>query len=144
MATFEVPMLKQIRTLWYVLRHDVSLSNRATAYIAAAGHSPSFAMGPTPVPPTPLHRTSASPRAPSGTISFQRRVFAGNPYHRREFPVPQAAPPKSIMSTVLPNTPFQKSKEQMLGFCGYLRQNKGAHHEHQQGLGSRKASRKTP
>ena len=94
------------------------LLNRATPYVAAAGHSPSSAMGQTAVPPTPLHRTSVSPRALLGTLSFRRRVFAGNPNHRRGFPVPQAAPPKSIMSTVLPNTPFPKSKERMLGCWG--------------------------
>ena len=75
------------------------LLNRATPYVAAAGHSPSSAMEQTAVPPTPLHRTSVSPRPLLGTLSFQRRVFAGNPPHRRGFPVPQAAPPKSIMST---------------------------------------------
>ena len=49
----------------------------------------------------------------------------------------------SIMSTVLPNTPSQKSKGQMLGcFGGYARQNKGAHHEHQQGLGAEKPATK--
>ena len=110
------------------------LLNRATPYVAAAGHSPSSAMGRTAVPPTPLHRTSVSPRALSGTLSFRRRVFAGNPHHRRGFPVPQAAPPKSIMSTVLPNTPIPRSKERMLGCWG----GKGAHHEHQQGIGGRK------
>ena len=94
------------------------LLNRATPYVAAAGHSPSSAMGQTAVPPTPLHRTSVSPRALSGTLSFRRRVFAGNPHHRRGFPVPQAAPPKSIMSTVLPNTPIPRSKERMLGCWG--------------------------
>ena len=94
------------------------LLNRATPYVAAAGHSPSSAMGQTAVPPTPLHRTSVSPRALLGTLSFRRRVFAGNPHHRRGFPVPQAAPPKSIMSTVLPNTNFPKSKERMLGCWG--------------------------
>ena len=94
------------------------LLNRATPYVAAAGHSPSSAMGQTAVPPTPLHRTSVSPRPLLGTLSFRRRVFAGNPHHRRGFPVPQADPPKSIMSTVLPNTPFPKSKERMLGCWG--------------------------
>ena len=94
------------------------LLNRATPYVAAAGHSPSSAMGQTAVPPTPLHRMSVSPRALLGTLSFRGRVFAGNPHHRRGFPVPQAAPPKSIMSTVLPNTPFPKSKERMLGCWG--------------------------
>ena len=94
------------------------LLNRATPYVAAADHSPSSAMGQTAVPPTPLHRTSVSPRALSGTLSFRRHVFAGNPHHRRGFPVPQAAPPQSIMSTVLPNTPFPKSKERMLGCWG--------------------------
>ena len=94
------------------------LLNRATPYVAAAGHSPSSAMGQTAVPPTPLHRTSVSLRALLGTLSFRRRVFAGNPHHRRGFPVPQAAPQKSIMSTVLPNTPFPKSKERMLGCWG--------------------------
>ena len=94
------------------------LLNRATPYVAAAGHSPSSAMGQTAVPPTPLHRTSVFPRALPGTLSFRRRVFAGNPHHRRGFPVPQAAPPESIMSTVLPNTPFPKSKERMLGCWG--------------------------
>ena len=80
------------------------LLNRATPYVAAAGHSPSSAMGQTAVGPTPLHRTSVSPRAISGTLIFRRRVFAG--------------PPQSIMSTVLPNTPFPKSKERMLGCWG--------------------------
>ena len=94
------------------------LLNRATPYVAAAGHSPSSAMGQTAVPPTPLHRTSVSPRAFSGTLSFRRRVFAGNPHHRRGFPVPQAAPPKSIMSTGLPNTPIPRSNERMLGCWG--------------------------
>ena len=94
------------------------LLNRATPYVAAAGHSPSSAMGQTAVPPTPLHRTSVSPRALSGTLSFRRRVFAGNPHYRRGFPVFQAAPPKSIMSTVLPNTPIPRSKERMLGCWG--------------------------
>ena len=96
------------------------LLNRATPYVAAAGHSPSSAMGQTAVPLTPLHRTSVSPRALLGTLSFRRRVFAGNPHHRRGFPVPQAAPRKAscIMSTVLPNTPFPKSKERMLGCWG--------------------------
>ena len=94
------------------------LLNRATPYVAAAGHSPSSGMGQTAVPPTPLHRTSVSFRALLGTLSFRRRVFAGNPHHRRGFLVPQAAPPKSIMSTVLPNTPFPKSKERMLGCWG--------------------------
>ena len=98
-------------------RHWRQPLNRATPYVAAA-HSPSSAMGQTAVPPTPLHRTSVSPRALLGTLSFRRRVFAGNPHHRRGFPVPQAAPPKSIMSTVLPNTPFPKPKERMLGCWG--------------------------
>ena len=95
-----------------------SFLNRATPYVAAAGHSPSSAMGRTAMPPTPLHRTSVSPRTLSGTLSFRRRVFAGNPHDRRGFPVPQAAPPKSIMSTVLPNTPFPKSKQRMSGCWG--------------------------
>ena len=95
------------------------LLNRATPYVAAAGHSPSSAMGQTAMPPTPLHRTSVSPQALSGTLSFRRHVFAGNPHHRRGFPVPQAAPAKNIMSTVLPNTPFPKSKGgRMLGCWG--------------------------
>ena len=50
----------------------------------------------------------------------------------------------SIVSTVLHKTPCQKSKEQMLGFWGYVRQNKSPHHEHQQGFGGRKASHQTP
>ena len=92
------------------------LLNRATPYVAAAGHSPSSAMGQTAADPasSDLH---FSPGA-VGTLSFRRRVFAGNPHHRRGFPVPQAAPPKSIKSTVLPNTPFPKSKERMLGCWG--------------------------
>ena len=96
-------------------RHWRQPLNWATPYVAAAGHSPSSAMGQTAVPPTPLHRTSVSPWPVLGTLSFRRRVFAGNPHHRRGFPVPQADPPKSIMSTVLPNTPFPKSKARMLG-----------------------------
>ena len=44
----------------------------------------------------------------------------------------------SIMSIILPNTPSQKSKKQILSFLGgYVRQNKGAHHEHQQGWGQK-------
>ena len=52
----------------------------------------------------------------------------------------------SIMSTGLPNTPSQKSKDQMLSFLrGYVRQNKGAHHEHQQrALGAEKPATKRP
>ena len=46
----------------------------------------------------------------------------------------------SIMGTVLPNTPSQKSKEQVLNFWGVRK----ADHEHQQGLGGRKASHQTP
>ena len=76
------------------------LLNRATPYVAAAGHSPSSAMRQTAVLPTTLH---------------------------------------------LPNTPFPKSKERMLGCWGGTRgRNKGAHHEHQQGIGGRPASRQTP
>ena len=73
------------------------------------------ATAPTPVPPTPLHRTSVSPRAPSGALSFQRRVFAGNPNHRRGFPAPG---PEKHHEHRFANTPFQKSKERMLGFWG--------------------------
>ena len=97
-----------------------ALLNRATPYIAAAGHSPGSAKGQTPVPPTPLHRTSVSTRARSGTLSFRRRVFTQNPHHRRGFPVPQAAPPESIMSTVLPNTPSQKSKARIMSISRAL------------------------
>ena len=44
----------------------------------------------------------------------------------------------SIMSIILPNTPSQKSKKQILSFLGgYVRQNKGPHHEHQQGWGQK-------
>ena len=50
---------------------------------------------------------------------------------------PQTAPPKSIMSNVLPNTPFPKSKER-------IGRNKGAHHEHQQGLAAEKPATKRP
>ena len=52
----------------------------------------------------------------------------------------------SIMSTVLPNTPSQKSKEQMLSIWGgYVKQNKGAHHEHHAGaLGAEKPATKRP
>ena len=71
------------------------LLNRATPYVAAAGHSPSSAMGQTAVPPTPLHRTSVSPRALLGTLSFRRRVFAGNPHHRRGFQCPTPPPRKA-------------------------------------------------
>ena len=94
------------------------LLNRATPYAAAAGHSSSSAMGQTAVPSTPLPRTSVSPRAFSGTLNFRRRVFARNPHHKRGFPVPQAAPAKSIISTVLPNTAKPRSKERMLGCWG--------------------------
>ena len=71
------------------------LLNRATPYVAAAGHSPSSAMGQTAVPPTLLHRTSVSPRAVWGTLSFRRRVFAGNPHHRRDFQCPRPPPRKA-------------------------------------------------
>ena len=48
----------------------------------------------------------------------------------------------SIMSTVLPISRIQRTDVKLLG--GYVKQNKGAHHEHQQGLGGRKASHQTP
>ena len=98
------------------------LLNRATPYVAAAGHSPSSAMGQTAVPPTPLHRTSVSPRAISGTLIFRRRVFAGNPHHRRGFPVPQAAPPKHHEHRFAqhPLSKIQRADVRLLG--RYLRQ----------------------
>ena len=68
------------------------LLNRATPYVAAAGHSPSSAMGRTAVPPTPLHRTSVSPRALSGMLIFWRRVFAGNPTTGEDFQCPRPPP----------------------------------------------------
>ena len=44
----------------------------------------------------------------------------------------------SIMSTILPNTPSQKSKKTDIKFFGgYVRQYKGAHHVHQQGWGQK-------
>ena len=98
------------------------LLNRATPYVAAAGHSPSSGMGRTAVPPTPLHRTSVSPRALSGTLSFRRRVFAGNPHHRRGFSVPQAAPPEKHHEHCFaqhPRSKIQRADVRLLG--GYLR-----------------------
>ena len=99
------------------------LLNRATPYVAAAGHSPSSAMGRTAVPPTPLHRTSVSPHALLGTLSFRRRVFVGNPHHRRGFPVPQAAPPEKHHEHHFaqhPHSKIQRANVRLLG--GYLRQ----------------------
>ena len=99
------------------------LLNRATPYVAAAGHSPSSAMGQTAVPPTPLHRTSVSRRALSGTLSFRRHVFAGNPHHRRGFPVPQAGPPEKHHEHRFAQHPLskiQRADVRLLG--GYLRQ----------------------
>ena len=90
------------------------LLNRATPYVAAAGRSPSSAMGRTAVPPTPLHGTSVSPgRSQGRSDSFRRK----SPAQERISSAP-GRPPKSIMSTVLPNTPFPKSKERMLGCWG--------------------------
>ena len=92
------------------------LLNRATPYVAAAGHSPSSAMGRTAVPPTPLHRTSISPRALSGRSASGDAFSQEIPTTGEDFGAP-GRPPKSIMSTVLPNTPIPRSKERMLG-CG--------------------------
>ena len=85
------------------------LLNRATPYVAAAGHSPSSAMGQTAVPPTPLHRTFVSPRALLGTLSFRRRTFAGNPHHRRGFPVGRP-PEKHHEHRFAQHPPFQNLK----------------------------------
>ena len=83
------------------------LLNRATPYVAAAGHSPSSAMRQTAVPPTPLHRTSAG--ALGDAQLPETRFCRKSPPQERISGAP-GRPPKSIMSTVLPNTPFQNPK----------------------------------
>ena len=52
-------------------------------------------------------------RSASGDAFSQEIPTTGEDFRR-----PRPPPPKSIMSPVLPNTPFQKSKERMLGFWG--------------------------
>ena len=94
------------------------LLNRATPYVAAAGHSPSSAMGQTAVPPTPLHRTSVSPPGALGDAQLAETRFRRKSPPQERSPSAPGRPPKSIMSTVLPNTPFPKSKERMLGCWG--------------------------
>ena len=91
------------------------LLNRATPYVAAAGHSPSSAMGQTAVPPTPLHRTAVSPR---GDPQLPETRFRRKSPPQERISSAPGRPPKSIMSTVLPNTPFPKSKERVLGCWG--------------------------
>ena len=86
-------------------------------------------MGRTAVPPTPLHRTSVSPRTLPGTLSFRRRVFAGNPHHRRGLPGPQAAPPEKHHEHRFaqhPHSKIQRADVRLWG--GYLK--KIEHHEH--------------
>ena len=69
--------------------------NRATPYVAAAGHSPSSAMGQTAVPPTPLHRTSVSPRALLNNAQLPETRFCRKSPPQERIPVPQAAPRKA-------------------------------------------------
>ena len=112
------------------------LVNRATLYIQAAAlvllagpassdlrFSPG-ALGDAQLPETrfrrkspPLERISGAPDRPPEKHHEHR--FAQHPLSK-----------------------IQRAGVRLLG--GYLRQNEGAHHEHQQGLGSRKASHKTP
>ena len=70
------------------------LLNRATPYVAAAGHSPSSAMGQTAVPPTPLHRTSVSPRALLGRSASGDAFLQENPTTGEDFQCPRPPPEK--------------------------------------------------
>ena len=81
---------------------------------------PSFAMVRTAVPPTQLHRTSVSLRATSVTITFRKRVFAGNPHHRRGFRCPKPPPEKHHEHRFAqhPLSKIQKADVRVLG--GYL------------------------
>ena len=63
-------------------------------------------------------------------MSISRALGAEKPAakRRRSYMEGPCGRKLSIMSTVLPNTPSQKSKAQMLAFLrGHARQNKGAH-----------------
>ena len=85
--------------------------NRATPCIAAAGHSPSSAMGERPCrrprPPF-LPGRSRRGRSSSGDAFSQEIPTTGE-----DFQCPGRPP-----ETILPNTPFPKSKERMLGCWG--------------------------
>ena len=121
------------------------LSNRATPYIAAAGHSPSFAIGRTPVPPIPLHRTSVSPWRPRGRSASREALLREIRTTGEDFRRPRPPPEKHHEHHFAqhPVSKTQRADVRFLGGC--LRQKKkGAHHEHQQGFRGRKTSRKTP
>ena len=99
-------------------RHWRQPLNRAAPYVAAAGHSPSSAMW--------ANGRAADPASWDLRFSLGALGDAQLPEtrFRRKCP-PQdrisSAPggsPKSIMSTVLPNASFPKSKQRMLGCWG--------------------------
>ena len=58
-------------------------------------------------------KNRATPYVAAGDAFLQEIPTTGE-----DFQCPRPPPPKSIMSAVLPNTPFPKSKERMLGCWG--------------------------
>ena len=98
------------------------LLNRATPYVAAAGHSPSSAMGQTAVPPTPLHRTSVSPRALRGRSASGDTFSQEIPTTRKDFQCPRPPPEKHHEHRFAqhPLSKIQRADVRLLG--GYLRQ----------------------
>ena len=95
------------------------LLNRATPYIAAAGHSPSSAMGQTAVPPTPLHRTSVSPRAlPEDAQLPETRFRRKSPPKERISSAPAGRPPEKHHEHRFaqhPDSKIQRADVRLLG-----------------------------
>ena len=98
------------------------LLNRATPYVAAAGHSPSSARGQTAVPPTPLHRTSVSPRALSDAQLPETRFRRKSSPKERNSSAPGRPPEKHHEHRFAqhPLSKIQRADVRLLG--GYPRQ----------------------
>ena len=83
------------------------LLNRATPYVAAAGHSPSSAMGQTAVPPTPLHRPPFLPGRSWGRSASRDAFLQEIPTTGENFQRPRPPPRKAPFC---PTPPFQNPK----------------------------------
>ena len=97
------------------------LLNR-TPCIAAAGHSPSSAMGRTAVPPTQLHRTSVSPGALGDAQLPETRFCTKSPPQERISGAPGRPSEKHHEHRFAqhPHSKIQRADVRLLG--GYLRQ----------------------
>ena len=96
--------------------------NRATPYVAAAGHSPSSAMGQTAVPPTPLHRTSVSPPPGLGDAQLPETRFCRKSPPQERISSAPGRPEKHHEHRFAqhPLSKIQRADVRLLG--GYLRQ----------------------